>query len=535
MEDKRFRIAIVGGGSSGWMAAAYLSKVLSFGVDITLIESPQIGTIGVGEASFSTLHLFFETLELQEKDWMAECNASYKLAIKFVNWNAEGSHFYHPFQRLEMVQGRSIAEWWHKLKQNSAPFDYACFTVPSLCDAKSSPRYLDGIAYDDQMNYSATSRCPTGRIPLDELKIQYPYGFHFDASLLAIFLSKYAQTRGVIQVQDEVTNVSLAENGFIQSLKTKEHGELAADLFIDCTGFRGLLINQLLQEPFISFSDFLLCDRAVAMQVPSFPEIEGIEPYTTATALSAGWVWNIPLFHRIGTGYVYSSAFLSPDAAERELRTHLGKRAEGCNASHIQMRIGRHRRSWVKNCVAIGLSSGFVEPLESTGIFFIQHGIDQLVRHFPGRAFPEDNIDAYNKRVGDCIDGVREFLTLHYRASSRNDTSFWRATKSMDMPSASLAERLRLWKVQLPSNDSIPPHYHGFEAYSYCVMMLGLGHRPDSTLPVLDHMDQMQALQMFHTIKERSKYLVSTLPSAYQYLSLMHGNGLTEPSGTVCL
>jgi tryptophan halogenase len=449
---------------------------------------------------------------------MPECNASYKLAIKFVDWNAGRGHFYHPFQRLEMVGGRSLAEWWHKLKRSSVPFDYACFTVPSICDTKSSPRYSDGTVYDSKVNGHFASVDPTGGVPLDELKMQYPYGFHFDANLLAKFLSGYAQRRGVIQIRDDVTNVSLAENGYIRSLDTKEHGKMSADLFIDCSGFRGLLINQVLQEPFISFSECLLCDRAVAMQVPSFPEVEGINPYTTATALSAGWVWNIPLFHRIGTGYVYSSAFLSSDAAELELRAHLGQRSEGIKASHIQMRVGRNRNSWVKNCVAIGLSSGFVEPLESTGIFFIQRAIEQLVGHFPRRTFDEEGINAYNKNIGACIDGVREFLTLHYVASSRNDTRFWQATKSEIVVPDPLAERLRLWKLHMPTNSTIPPNYHGFEAYSYCVMLLGLGYWLKSSLPVLEHMNETSALRAFDAIQERSKYLTSTLPSAYQYL-----------------
>lgn len=516
------------------MTAAYLSRVLDRGVKIRLLEAPNIGSIGVGEASFSTLHVFFETLGLRETEWMPECNASYKLAIKFVGWNAERRHFYHPFQRFEMIGGRSIAEWWHKLKRGTVPFDYACFTVPFLCDTKSSPRYSDGTVYDGKVNGHFTSNNAPGGVPLDELKIQYPYGFHFDASLLAQFLSKYAQKRGVTEIRDEVLGVSLAENGYIHNLHTREHGDVAADLFIDCTGFRGLLINQALKEPFVSFSDSLLCDRAVAMQVPSYPETEGINPYTTATALSAGWVWNIPLFQRIGTGYVYSSAFLSPEAAEQELRAHLGQRAEGRNASHIRMRVGRCRNPWVKNCVAIGLAGGFVEPLESTGIFFIQHGIEQLVSHFPRRTFDEAGVKAYNTNMGACIDGVREFLTLHYVASSRNDTPFWKATKQQIVVPDGLAERLKLWKLYLPTNSTICRGYHGFEAYSYCVMLLGLGYWPESSMPVLEHMNETMALRTFDAIQERSTYLAATLPSAYEYLCSLQPDSPAALRPEVC-
>jgi len=520
--ENRFRVVIVGGGSAGWMAAAYLSKVLERGIQVTVVESPNIGRIGVGEATFSTLHLFFESLGLREEDWMPACNASYKVAIKFVDWNAERRHFYHPFQRLEIVHGRSMADWWLKLQRNDVPFDYACFTSPAICDAHRSPRFMDGRTYDSTVDEHFASDDSDKAVLLGDLKLQYPYGYHFDAGLLAKFMAEYAKERGVRQIHDDVLKVNLAEDGGIRSLETKEHGQIEGDLFIDCTGFRGLLINEALKEPFISFSDSLLCDRAVAMQVPSDARAEGINPYTTATALSAGWVWNIPLFHRIGTGYVYSSAFLSPESAELELREHLGPRSEQCSASHIRMRVGRNRNSWVKNCVAIGLSSGFVEPLESTGIFFIQHGIEQLVNYFPRKAPMPESVAAYNKSVADCIDGVREFLTLHYVASTRNDTAFWKATKTDIKMPADLAERMKLWKTRLPTATTINPNYHGFEAYSYCVMLLGLGSVPESSLPVLDHIGDGRALEALEAIRKRSEFLASNLPSVYEYLSRQH-------------
>jgi hypothetical protein len=253
--------------------------------------------------------------------------------------------------------------------------------------------------------------------------------------------------------------------------------------------------------------------------VPNDPVTEGINPYTTATALSSGWVWNIPLFHRIGTGYVYSSAFQSPDQAEQEFRQHLGRRAEGCKANHIRMRVGRNRNSWVKNCVAIGLSSGFVEPLESTGIFFIQHGIEQLVNRFPGWRFDEENTRAYNRAIANCIDGVREFLTLHYVAGTRQDTPFWKASKHDLVIPNDLAGRLELWKHELPSKRTIYQEEHGFTDYSYAVMLLGLGHQPKHSLPVLDHMSSTHALLAFDKIRRKAEHLTRTLPNTYEYLS----------------
>jgi tryptophan halogenase len=501
------------------MTASHLKKALP-GIDITLVESSNIKTVGVGEATFSTIKLFFDFLGLDESEWMPSCNASYKLAIKFVGWNAEGRHFFHPFQRYEVIDGFNVGEWWLKLKPQDEPFDYACFLVPTMCDAQRSPRFLDGRVFDEKVQDYFTVDLRGKKNILADHKVQYPYAYHFDAGLLAEFLKGYATQRGVLQVVDDVADVHLREDGSIDYLVTRESGVLQGDLYIDCTGFRGLLINQTLGEPFQSFSESLLCDSAIAMQVPRDIEVHGINPYTTATGLTAGWVWNIPLYGRVGTGYVYSSRFTSPEAAEAEFRGHLGPAADGVKASHIAMRIGRCRSSWVKNCVAIGLASGFVEPLESTGIFFIQHGIEELVNHFPGAVPDEETVKSYNRVVGDCIDGVRDFLILHYRTSDRADTEFWKATKHVKI-SADLAERLELWKKRLPNSRNINPSFHGFEAYSYSVMLLGLNYRPQSSLPALEQIEPERALQAFRLLRDKTQRLVSTLPSQLEYLTHM--------------
>ena len=324
--------------------------------------------------------------------------------------------------------------------------------------------------------------------------------------------------RGVRQVIDEVNEVKLREDGGIDHVLTQGHGAIHGDLFVDCTGFRGLLINQALNEPFISFSDSLLCDSASALQVPLDIEKEGIRPYTTATAMSSGWVWDIPLYGRNGTGYVYSSAFQAKDDAERELRRHIGPAAEGLRANHIKMRIGRTRNSWVKNCIAIGLASGFVEPLESTGIFFIQHGIEELVSHLPGNTIDEEMVRSYNRVIAEGIDGVRDFLILHYCTTERMDTEFWRATKQAAVPE-DLQERLDIWKHRLPNAKNINPTYHGFESYSYSAMLLGLNYKPMRSLPALDHMDATNALNAFRALRERTQRLASTLPTQLDYLT----------------
>jgi tryptophan 6-halogenase len=515
-------VTIVGGGSAGWMTAAYLNKALGESVNVSLVESANISTVGVGEATFSTIKLFFDFLGLDEQDWMPQCNATYKLAIKFVDWNAEKQHFYHPFQRYEMINGFSMAEWWLKLKGDIPnPFDYSCFTVPAMCDAKRSPRFLDGGVFDNKVaDYFKSERAFQKNV-LSDLKIQYPYAYQFNAGLLANFLRDFAIQNGVKHIVDDVLDVRMAEDGSIDHILTKEHDEIGGDLFIDCTGFKGLLINKALEEPFISFSESLLCDSAIAMQIPRNIEKDGINPYTTATALSSGWVWNIPLYGRDGTGYVYSSAFKSPEEAEKEFRKHLGSASDGCKAAHIKMRIGRNRNSWVKNCIAIGLSSGFVEPLESTGIFFIQHGIEELVASFPNQSLREELMKGYNANVAECIDGVRDFLVLHYCASTRNDSPFWKATKHDLKIPVTVEERFKAWKTRLPNQRNINLNYHGFESYSYSVMLMGLGYRPESHLPVLDHMPDKKARAAFRSIKERTEYLCGNLPSQYEYLTAM--------------
>ncbi|MGY4404027.1 tryptophan halogenase family protein [Bradyrhizobium sp. USDA 3315] len=510
-------IVILGGGSAGWMTAAYLKKALR-GVDIALIESANVGTIGVGEASFSTIKLFFDYLGLDESEWMPQCNATYKLAIKFANWTTGGGHFYHPFQRYDVVDGNNLGEWWLHLEPNETAFDSACFSTPSLCENNRSPRYLNGDIFDHNVNGTFNSARKTQpNTFLSNHRLQYPYGYHFEASLLASFLKNYATALGVRCIEDDVDDVLLSTDGSIDCLRTRRNGPVKGSLYIDCSGFRGLLINQALKEPFVSFQDVLLNDRAVALQVPYPADRSDIEPFTTATALSSGWVWNIPLYNRVGTGYVYCSRFISSEQAESALRAHIGLRARDCSAHHIKMRIGRCRNSWVKNCVAIGLSSGFVEPLESTGIFFIQLGIEELLRNYSGATTDPDVVAEYNRIMAECIEGVRDFLVLHYRASDRVDTPFWQETKRLFVP-PSMDQRLELWKKRLPNERSINTSYHGFEFYSYSVMLLGLNYRPVRSLPILRHSNVSAALAAFQEVRDRTGELLRTLPSHLEYL-----------------
>jgi 2-polyprenyl-6-methoxyphenol hydroxylase-like FAD-dependent oxidoreductase len=505
-------VVVAGGGTAGWMTASYLRKSLGDTVSITVVESAAISTIGVGEATFSTIRHFFSYLGLAEQDWMPACNATYKLGIRFRNWRGPGHDFYHPFERPAVLDGYSLTEWWLRCRPSDR-FDRDCFVMANLCDDMRSPKTLN----DDLFESSGDALAVGERTTLAQQDTQYPYAYHFDASLLADYLMKMATGQGVTRVVDSIVECRRDERG-IAGLITKEHGVIEGDLYVDCTGFRGLLINQALEEPFISFHEMLPNDRAVALRVPVDIERDGIAPYTTAAAQDAGWMWTIPLFGRNGMGYVYASDYCTPEEAERTLREAAGPAAVDLPANHIRMRIGRSRNSWVGNCVAIGLASGFVEPLESTGIFFIQHGLEQLVKHFPGAAPEPRLVHNYNQMVARCIDGICEFLSLHYYAAARTDNPYWKATKERELP-GEMAERVRLWETKLPDSESIYPYYHGFEPYSYMAMILGLGGIPVRQRPVLDRLDPRRAEQAFARVQERARRHIAELPSQHDYFA----------------
>ncbi|MGM1065263.1 tryptophan halogenase family protein [Saccharothrix sp. Mg75] len=504
-------VVIVGGGTAGWMTATYLKTAFGAHVDVTLVESSQVSRIGVGEATFSTVRHFFDYLGLDEREWLPKCAGSYKLGIRFENWRKPGEHFYHPFERLRGADGFSLAEWWLELGDRSEPFDRSCFITTALCDAERSPRMLDGSLFVSSLDG------PLGKSTLEDQRAQFPYAYHFDADAVASFLAEHGRAHGVKHVVDDVVDVGLDSRGWISEIRTQNHGAITGGLYIDCTGFRGLLINKAMGEKFESFEDFLPNNRAVALRVPR-EDATDMQPYTTATAMTAGWAWTIPLFRRNGNGYVYSDQFITPEEAERELREKVAPGRDDLEANHIRMRIGRNSNSWVKNCVAIGLSSAFVEPLESTGIFFIQHAIEQLVKHFPDNGFDQRMTAAYNNRINKAVDGVKEFLVLHYRSADREDTPYWKEAKTRPIP-AGLQEKLDLAESHLLDEETIYPHYHGFESYSWNTMNLGLGRIPLTARPALRHLEPTNALAEFAKLRAEADEMVATLPSCYEYLA----------------
>ena len=510
-------VVVLGGGTAGWMTASYLKKAFP-DVDITVVEAPNIPKIGVGEATVPNLQkVFFDFLGLEEDEWMRHCNAAFKVAVKFVNWRKPRTetvddHYYHLFGLIPNCDNVPLSHYWvlKHLAGDREPMDYACYKEPPLLDAKLAPRYRDGS------------------------RAMY-YAWHFDAHLVADYLKNVAIGWGVKHVVEELENVELAQDGGIGALHTRQGRVLHADLFVDCSGFRALLINKALREPFVDMSDYLMCDSAVASAVPNDDEANGIEPYTSAIAMNAGWTWKIPMLGRFGTGYVYSSKFASEAQAARDFCELWNLDPDKTNLNKIRFRVGRNRRAWVKNCVSIGLASCFVEPLESSGIYFIYAAIYQLAKHFPDKNFDPVLRDRFNKEIETMFDDTRDFIQTHYLTTPREDTPFWRANKHDLHLSDDVQYKLETYKAGLAVNMPIASeetYYSNFEAEfrnfwtnsSFYCILAGMGWVPRQAIPSIRYRadSREKAETLFQEIKHRSAELYAELPTNYEFLKTLH-------------
>ena len=417
------RLVIVGGGTAGWMAAVYLNRYLRrLKAKVVLVESPTLGTIGVGEATIPTLVHFVRLMNLDENELMRRTSASYKLGIRFDGWHRPDTTYWHPFGIAARLDGLDLFHFWLKRRLDAgealAYSDYSAHVQLSL--AEKSPRPFGGDT------------------PITKVG---SYAFHLDASAFGDYLKEIATSEGVQHLFGDVQDVVLDARGHIAHLDVGGGRTLAGDLFIDATGFRGRLIEQALGDPWIDWSRFMLCDRAVALPLP---RSDRFPPYTLSTALAAGWRWEIPLSHRTGSGYVYSSAHLTAEAATEALIARSGlRRARSADPRHLTIRVGRRQNFWLRNCVAVGLASGFVEPLESTGIHLIQQAVMSLVEYLPDRDFSEALRNAYNGRMAAAYDEVRDFIMLHYLLAGR-DEPFWRDARNVPLTDT-LRESLALY------------------------------------------------------------------------------------------
>ncbi|MCC2604316.1 tryptophan halogenase family protein [Planctobacterium marinum] len=417
-------IIIAGGGTAGWMAAnLMIKKWASLPVKITLVESPDIGTIGVGEGSTPSLKRFFEMLEVPEKDWMPACNATYKVGIKFNGWSPESGieSYRHPFiSQTDVFTQRA--------------FEVNCRTRRHGLDTHTVP--------EDFLINGALAKNNLGPITPDNFPFKMEYGYHFDSALLGNYLQKLACQRGVQHVCKRILTAKQHQDGRIQSLMCEDGTELAGDFFVDCTGFKSLLLQETLNVPFNSYQDCLFNDAAVAVQTPGS---EDIANETEATALSHGWCWRIPLQNRVGNGYVYSSKHLNQHDAEQEFRIHLGIQDSDLTCRHLKMKVGQVARHWEKNCLAIGLLQGFMEPLEATALHLVQICIEMFIIKFEEGQFSEQFQAQFNRFARDRFDGVRDYIVAHYKLNTRTDSEYWQQNRENQQLSPSLVRLLDVW------------------------------------------------------------------------------------------
>lgn len=489
--DKVRKVVIAGGGTAGWVTAAALSRQLGEILDITLIESDEIGTVGVGEATIPPMRVFHKLLRIDEKEFMRATEATFKLGIYFENWGRVGHSYIHSF-------GKNGKETW-------------------LCDFHHF--WLRGreIGFDSELgDYCLELQAARAGKFATSPDSDINFAYHLDASRYAGFLRKYSEGYGTKRVEGRINSINQDEqSGYIRSLTLDSGTLVEGDLFIDCTGFRGLLIEQTLKTGYEDWSHWLPCDSAVPLQT----EKSGpAPPYTCSIAHDAGWRWKIPLQHRVGNGLVYSSRYLSDD----EAMTLLSGAVQGKPITEprvIRFRTGRRLKAWNRNCVALGLASGFVEPLESTSIHLIMTGVTRLMQLFPFSGFSQCLIDRYNDLTRAELESIRDFIVLHYHATQRDDTPFWRYCGDMAIPE-SLARRIALFR---DSAHAYQADGELFRVDSWTQVMLGQGIVPEHYHHFARMMSEQDLGRFLMTLKGSIQQAVARLPDHQQFLDTYCG------------
>jgi len=459
------RVVIVGGGTAGWMTAAALGRFLKDGyTKVTLVESEAIGTVGVGESTIPQINMFNRMLGLDENEFVRKTKATFKLGIDFVDWKEIGHSYHHPFGPYGVdMEGVSFHAYWLKAHALGLSDDLGAYSLQTV-----------GSRLAKFMRPNGQANSPLGQIA---------YAFQFDAGLYAKFLREYAEARGVVRQEGKIASVQQdGESGHVTSVTLESGQVVEGDLFIDCSGFRALLIEQTLKTGYEDWSHWLLNDRAVAMPCALGGSLA---PVTRATARPHGWQWRIPLQHRLGNGYAYSSAHVSDDAALADLLSNLDGEPLA-DPNFLRFTAGRRKKSWEKNVVAIGLSAGFMEPLESQSIHLIQVGISRLLAHFPDRRFFQADIDRYNRTMTFEYEKIRDFLILHFKATTRSDTPYWDYLREMAIPDY-LADKIDLFRG---SGRVFRENEELFNDTSWFAVFIGQGILPESWDPMADAMDE---------------------------------------------
>ncbi|HYC95010.1 MAG TPA: tryptophan halogenase family protein [Sphingomicrobium sp.] len=489
-------VVIVGGGTAGWMTAAALSRLTKAGVSITLVESEEIGTVGVGEATIPPLLDYNLALGIDQIEFIRATQATFKLGIEFVNWARQGDRYLHPFGVYGRdAHGVKFHEIWLRDRQTEGTEigpdeigDYCLSVVAARNDRFTWPTSNPGAV-------------------LSTLR----YAFHFDAGLYARFLRRYAEDRGVARVEGRIERVEQdPESGYITAVRLNDGRVVEGEFFVDCSGFRSLLLGDTLGVAYQSWQHWLPCDRAIA--IPCAGTLNPT-PYTRATAGSAGWRWRIPLQHRIGNGHVFSSAHIDESRALDELLQGLDGAAIA-EPRTLRFVAGRRERMWEKNCVAIGLSSGFIEPLESTSIHLIQSGVFKLMGLFPDSGFDQAEIDQYNRFLVEEYERIRDFIILHYWATERDDSDFWNHCRNMEIPDT-LAQKIELWmgKARLfrASSDL-------FTEDSWIAVLLGQRKLPESYDPLVGAFSVEESRRFLASIRDVIGKTALAMPTHQQFI-----------------
>ncbi|PAX06610.1 tryptophan halogenase family protein [Sphingomonas lenta] len=438
------RIVVLGGGTAGWMAACLFAHEWPQ-ARVTVIESPDIGIIGVGEGSTPQLRALFAKLGIAEADWMPAANATYKVGIAFTGWSERPGYgrYFHPFASAVDLH-----------------------TEPQFhASARARRTGRDVPAHPDRF-FLNSRLAERGFVPLapDNFPFEVGYGYHFDAHLVGQVLARRAAELGVEHRQDRVVEVAVGEDGQVSHLLTDGGEAIAGDLFVDASGFRSVIAQAALGGKFLPFASNLFNDRAVVMPTPNGDELN---PYTTATALSAGWVWHIPLTSRAGNGYVYSSRYIDPDHAETELRRHLGTLDDPTPARHLEMKVGRVERSWTGNCLAIGLAQGFIEPLEATALHIVQATVEGFIQAYADGGFTPQHRDVFNRTIARRYEGIRDYIVCHYRLNRRTDTQYWRDAATL----ADLSDDLKAVMTCWFTGGDLPAEVHRLDIARYYAPM----------------------------------------------------------------
>ncbi len=493
-ENTLKKILIVGGGTAGWMSAAVLLHSLGRGYRIQLIESDEIGTVGVGEATIPSILKFNALIGIDEDEFMRRTQATFKLGIQFRNWGAVGDSYIHGFGSMGRKTGLvDFHHYWLKAQQAGRVERMDDYSINLLACEKN--RFM-------------RARGDNPNSPLADIR----HAFHFDAGLYAQYLRAYSEKLGVTRTEGRIASVQTDPgNGFVRSVTMADGSVHEADLFIDCSGFRGLLIEQTLRTGYDDWSHWLPCDSALAVPCES---VTPLLPYTRATAHGAGWQWRIPLQSRIGNGHVFSSRFMSQDEATAVLMRNLDGPALA-EPRLIRFVTGKRKKFWNRNVVAIGLAAGFIEPLESTSIHLIQQGIVRLVELFPSRGFHAADIDEYNQQSATEFEQVRDFIILHYHATQRADTAFWNHCRTMEVPDT-LRRKTALFRANgrfFHQNDEL------FGETSWVQVMWGQGMRPQGYHPLADNTEDEPTYQMLANVKAVMHAVVDRMPTHAQYIA----------------